>query len=121
MLINSPLCLLARFSLDYPKTMKRSFVYILASKTGTLYIGVTSDLARRVYEHKLGLIDGFTATYRVNQLIYFEEATSILDAIAREKQIKGWRRSKKMELVRSTNPNTEDLSGRFLDGLGMTV
>ena len=95
--------------------MKRSFIYILSSKTGTLYIGVTNNLERRIYEHQNKFIPGFTKRYNIDQLIYFEEATDIISAIAREKQLKGWRRSKKLELVRSSNPTLKDLSDRSFD------
>ncbi|MFI5235305.1 MAG: GIY-YIG nuclease family protein, partial [Gemmatimonadales bacterium] len=70
------------------------FVYLLASYSRVLYVGVTNDLARRVAEHKAGSIPGFTAHYRVNRLVYFEECSDIGSAIAREKQIKGWNREK---------------------------
>jgi len=76
-----------------------------------LYVGVTNDLARRLFEHKQKLIDGFTSKYNVSRLVYFEVFENIRDAIAREKQIKGWRRSKKTALIESTNPTWRDLSG----------
>ena len=87
------------------------FVYILGSKSGVLYVGVTNDLARRLFEHKQKLIDGFTSKYNVSRLVYFEAFDNIRDAIAREKQIKGWRRSKKTALIESTNPTWRDLGG----------
>jgi putative endonuclease len=90
--------------------MKGAYVYMLASKTGTIYIGVTNDLQRRVYEHKSKIISGFTSKYSVDQLIYYEEAFTMPDAIAREKQLKGWRRSKKLDLARTMNPRLEDLA-----------
>jgi len=73
--------------------MKSYFVYILASRrNGTSYIGVTSDLKRRIYEHKNGIIEGFTKKYGVHKLVYFEQTTGVVGAIQREKQIKNWRR-----------------------------
>ena len=75
--------------------MKQYYVYIMTNRSGTLYIGVTNDLARRVYEHKNKLIPGFTAKYNITKLVYFETTTDVRTAIAREKQIKGWLRAKK--------------------------
>ncbi len=88
----------------------RYFVYILASKSRKLYVGVTNDLERRVYEHKQKLADGFTAKYRIDRLVHFEETPDVLAAIEREKQIKGLLRAKKIALVESINPTWEDLS-----------
>jgi putative endonuclease len=85
-------------------------VYILASRrNGTLYVGVTSDLVKRVYEHKQDLADGFTRKYRIHQLAYFELAEDMLSAIAREKQIKKWKRAWKVELIERANPEWRDL------------
>jgi len=70
-----------------------------------MYVGVTNDLIRRLYEHKNHLIDGFTKKYNVTKLVYFEETSCIESAIAREKQLKGWRREKKNQLVETLNPN----------------
>ena len=90
---------------------KQFYVYILANKkNGTLYVGVTNDLIRRFYEHKAKLVDGFTKKYNVNKLVYMEATENINSAIEREKQIKGWRRSKKNELIASINPEWKDLS-----------
>ena len=75
-----------------------------------LYIGVTNDLARRVYEHKSGLIEGFTKQYNVHKLVWFESCHDVKAAIAREKQLKGWIRSKKEELIQKKNPEWKDLS-----------
>ena len=88
-------------------------VYILASASGVLYTGVTSGLERRVLEHKKGLFDGFTKTYDVKRLVYFEGFGGARDAICREKQIKGWRREKKLALIRGMNPRFRDLSEDF--------
>lgn len=86
------------------------YVYILASKrNGTLYVGVTSDLIKRVYQHKNGTHDSFTKKYRVNQLIYYEEIGDINSAIWREKNLKAWKRQWKIELIEKGNPNWEDL------------
>ncbi len=94
--------------------MNRSyFVYILASRSRTLYTGVTSDLQRRMVEHRQGLVPGFTARYRVSRLVHVEEFGDIRDAIAREKEIKGWRREKKIWLIDHNNPTWEDLAERI--------
>lgn len=90
------------------------FVYILASRrNGTLYIGVTNNLARRMYEHKAKLVPGFTRQYAVNVLVYFEEFDTILEARAREHAMKRWRRVWKIELIEKTNPDWRDLSGEL--------
>lgn len=87
------------------------YVYILTnSSNSVMYIGVTNDLPRRLSEHKSGAIDSFTKRYRVHKLVYFEEYHNPNDAISREKQLKGWRRSKKNALVETTNPSWSDLS-----------
>ena len=90
---------------------RRGYVYILASRRyGTLYTGVTSDLVRRVWEHKNGVEKkAFTFRYNVNKLIYYEEYGDIQDAIAREKQIKNWRRAWKIQLIEEVNPDWKDL------------
>ena len=86
------------------------YTYILASKrNGTLYIGVTNNLARRVYEHKNKLIEGFTSKYNVNKLVYFEMYNDIRNAIGREKNMKKWKREWKIELIEKENPNWDDL------------
>lgn len=86
------------------------YVYILSSQSKTLYIGVTNDLHRRVFEHKTKAIIGFTSKYNIARLVYFEDSERIEDAIAREKQLKGWTRAKKIVLIESANPEWEDLS-----------
>ena len=87
------------------------YVYILASKrNGTLYIGVTNNLERRIYEHKSDLVKGFTKKYNVDKLVYLEEFQDVHEAIAREKQIKAGSRKKKEELINNFNPNWNDLS-----------
>ena len=89
---------------------KHGYVYILFNKrNGTLYTGVTSDLIKRVYEHKTKVSKGFTSRYSVDKLGYYEESDSIISAIEREKQIKGGSRKKKLELIESMNPDWKDL------------
>ena len=85
------------------------YVYVMGNQRPTLYIGVTNDLVRRVYEHKQGLADGFTRKYGLHKLLYFEEFVSIEDAIVREKQLKHWNREWKLELIRKLNPALKDL------------
>jgi len=85
------------------------YVYILASRWKVLYIGVTNDLSRRVEEHRSGQFGGFTRKYHVTRLVYFEHLTVVSAAIAREKTLKGWRRSRKVALVEAANPTWRDL------------
>jgi putative endonuclease len=90
------------------------FVYILASRrNGTLYIGVTNNLVRRIAEHKAGLVRGFTRQYKVDQLVYFEQFESIREARAREHAMKRWRRAWKIDLIEKTNPGWHDLSSEL--------
>ena len=90
------------------------YVYMLTNwNNRVLYTGVTNDLERRIYEHKNKLVKGFTAKYNVNKLVYFECTSDITAAITREKQIKGWTRQKKNELIQSVNPKWRDLSMDF--------
>jgi len=87
-----------------------SYVYLLANKhNNVLYTGVTNDLIRRVYEHKNKLVAGFTQKYNVDRLVYFEVCSGIVVAIEREKQIKGWSRKKKQDLINTLNPEWDDL------------
>ena len=89
---------------------KLSYVYMLASGPyGTLYIGATSDLIRRVWQHREALAHGFTEQYRIKQLVWYEQHTDILAAITREKHLKKWRREWKIELVHQSNPHWHDL------------
>ena len=91
------------------------YIYILASqRNGTLYIGVTSDLVKRIYEHKNNLVKGFTQEYKVHHLVYFEQTTSIESAISREKQIKKWNRTWKLRLIEKVNPNWDDLYPKLI-------
>ena len=95
--------------------MKQYWVYILASQSRRLYTGMTNDLERRVREHKAGKGSAFTARYDIRQLVYVEAFSSPLDAIRREKEIKGWRREKKMRLVETTNAGWLDLAAHVDD------
>jgi putative endonuclease len=90
---------------------KTYYVYILASKrNGTLYIGVTNDLERRLYEHRNNLIEGFTNKYNVHHLVYYEDVNDIQSALQREKQLKRWTRKWKIELIEKVNPEWRDLA-----------
>ncbi len=95
--------------------MKQYYVYIMTNKSGTLYTGVTNNLERRVYEHKQKLIPGFTKKYRITKLAYFESSPDVMAAINREKEIKDWRRAKKIALVNTVNPTWEDLSAEWYE------
>ena len=86
------------------------FIYIMSSFSGVLYIGVTNNLKRRVYEHKQELVEGFSKKYKCKKLVYFEEYKDINQAIAREKQLKNWNRKKKDRLIIKLNPDFKDLS-----------
>jgi putative endonuclease len=95
--------------------MKQPCVYILASGwDGTLYVGVTSDLVKRVWEHKNDLIDGFTKTYRVHHLVWYEQHETMESAILREKAIKEWKRAWKIELIEESNETWQDLYPELL-------
>ncbi|MFU8833622.1 MAG: GIY-YIG nuclease family protein [Wenzhouxiangella sp.] len=95
--------------------MKLPCVYILASKrNGTLYVGVTSNLVKRVWEHKNNLVEGFTQKYDVHQLVWYEVHEEMESAIAREKQLKGWRRAWKISLIEQENPEWIDLYDSIL-------
>ena len=90
------------------------YVYIITNKRGTLYVGVTNNLYRRMYEHKNKLIDGFSKRYNIDRLLYYEITNDILSAIAREKEIKGWKRKKKIALIKRNNPEFKDLIDRLM-------
>ena len=90
--------------------MNQYYVYILSNKSKTLYTGITNNLHRRVFEHKSKKIKGFTSRYNITKLIYYEITNEVKTAIAREKQIKGWIRKKKINLIESMNPEWNDLS-----------
>ena len=89
--------------------MKEYFVYIITNRSGTLYIGITSDLKKRIWEHANKLIKGFTNKYNIDKLIYVEVFEDPIEAIKREKTLKGWRRSKKIDLIKNKNPNFEEI------------
>lgn len=91
----------------------RYFVYLIASRSRTLYCGVTSDIEVRVRQHRAGTFEGFTSEYKCTRLVWFERFVDIRDAIDREKEIKRWRRGKKVALIQSENPTWEDLSQRW--------
>ncbi len=100
----------AIFTNSYGFILKNFYVYILCSKrNGTLYTGVTSNLVKRVYEHKNNLVDGFTKKYYVHRLIWYESHQTAEDAITREKQIKAWKRAWKLRLIEESNPEWNDL------------
>lgn len=90
--------------------MRGYYVYILASRSRCLYVGVTNDLVRRVREHRLGRYASFTSRYRVHQLVHYEEFTDIRDAIAREKKVKRWSRDRKYRLIEQANAGWLDLT-----------
>ncbi len=90
------------------------FTYIMASESGTLYVGVTNDLVRRISEHKQNLFEGFTKKYKCHRLVYYENYSDIKQAIAREKQLKNWNRNKKQELITKLNTHWQDLSAGWV-------
>ena len=89
---------------------KTYFVYLLASKSRRIYVGVTNNLERRLYEHKQKLVDGFTKLYNIDRLVFFESTNDVRSALEREKEIKRWRREKKIALIETMNPAWDDLS-----------
>jgi putative endonuclease len=95
--------------------MRQYWVYILANIHRTLYIGVTNDLERQVFEHKNALTPGFTSKYGIDRLVYFESTNEVDVALNREKQLKGWRRGKKLALIERSNPSWKDLAASWLD------
>jgi len=99
------------------RSERRYFVYVMASRSLTLYTGVTDSIYRRALEHKSGKIDGFTKKYSINRLVYYETFKYIGNAIAREKQVKAWTRAKRIALIKSLNPTWQDLA----DGWGEKV
>jgi putative endonuclease len=86
------------------------FVYIMSNRSKTLYVGITSKFTQRVFQHKTGVFKGFTSRYRMDRLVYWERFKRVHDAIAREKQLKGWTRIKKIQLIVSMNPTWNDLA-----------
>ena len=102
--------------LSWATMEKAPAVYILASeRNGTLYIGVTSDLIKRVWEHREGVVDGFTKKYSVHKLVYFEQFDDMENAIIREKRLKKWRRAWKLNLIEQSNPHWNDLWQQIVD------
>ena len=95
--------------------MRQYYVYIMTNRSKTLYTGVTNDLLRRVYEHKNKMVEGFTKKYNITKLVYYEDTNDVEEAIAREKQIKGWLRRKKIALIESINPEWKDLSDDWFE------
>ena len=95
--------------------MKQYYVYIMANEARMLYVGVTNGLQRRVFQHKQKLIPGHTARHSLTRLVYYETTGDIKSAIAREKQIKGWLRAKKVALIESVNPDWKDLSAEWYE------
>ena len=89
---------------------RQYYVYIMSSKSRTLYVGMTNNLERRVYEHKTGMVPGFTSRYRIDRLVYYDGTPDVGAAIQREKEIKGWRRDRKMDLISEFNPHWRDLA-----------
>jgi putative endonuclease len=89
---------------------RQYYVYMLASRTRRLYVGMTNDLERRVWQHQTRANDGFTSQYNIERLVWHESTSQVLDAIAREKQVKSWRREKKIELIEADNPSWADLA-----------
>ena len=105
-----PACFWQESSIKTMARPRQYYVYILASKrNGTLYTGVTSDLIKRVYEHKNNLVEGFTQKYNVHNLVYYEVTESIESAIRKEKQLKTWKREWKIRLIKKGNPEWKDL------------
>ena len=95
--------------------MKTYYVYILTNPGGMLYTGITNNLLRRLYEHRNELVEGYTKKYHISRLIFFEETSDVNIAIAREKELKGWRRRKKLDLIKSSNPTMRDLAEDWFD------
>jgi putative endonuclease len=96
---------------------KTYWVYIMTNRSGTLYIGMTGDLSRRVYEHRHHLVEGFAARYRLDRLVHAEPFTEVRDAIAREKYLKGWKRERKLALIAEKNPDWRDLGAEWFGPL----
>ena len=105
-----------RATMHRARRERRYYTYIMANVARTIYVGVTSNLEARVYQHQQKSHPGFTSRYGLDRLVYAEETTDVREAIAREKQIKGWRRAKKVALIESVNPKWEDLSAEWYGG-----
>jgi putative endonuclease len=101
---------------NIPHPRNHYYVYILTTaKNSALYTGVTNDLIRRVYEHRHDLIEGFTKRYKVHKLVYYDFVEDVMAAIAREKQIKSWKRQKKIDLINTFNPDWHDLFDELIE------
>ncbi len=96
--------------------MNQYYVYIMSNLSMTLYVGITRNLERRVYEHKQKLVDSFTKRYNITMLVYYEATSDVSSAIAREKEVKGWLRAKKIALIHSINQEWRDLSAGWYEG-----
>lgn len=94
--------------------IKIYYVYVMANEAWTLYIGVTNDLRRRVWEHQNNLVEGFTQKYQLKNLVYFEETSDVHSALEREKQLKKWSRTKKLALIQKTNPELKKSAKIFI-------
>jgi len=101
--------------------VRQYFVYIMSNETRTLYIGMTNNLERRVYEHQHKLIPGFTSKYNLTRLVYYELTGDVGAAIAREKQLKGWIRARKAALIDSLNPEWDNLSASWYTNAGVAI
>ncbi len=93
-----------------PSVQRPYWVYLMTNRSGTLYIGMTNNLERRVWEHRHSVVEGFTSKYRITRLVLAEPFSEVRDAIAREKQLKTWSREKKLALIRASNPEWRDLA-----------
>ena len=100
---------------------RQYYVYIMASERQTLYVGVTNDLERRVWQHKNKVLPGFTAQYDCTRLVYYEATGSVWEALEREKQLKGWVRRRKIELIRTVNPGFDDLAAEWFAPMTASV
>ena len=96
-----------------PSSQPTYWVYLMTNRSGTLYIGMTNNLERRVWEHRNGVVEGFTSKYRIGRLVLAEPFSEVRDAIAREKQLKKWSREKKLALIRGSNPDWQDLADEW--------
>ena len=101
--------------------MKRYFVYVMSNKSRRLYTGITSNLAKRVLQHRQKLMEGFTSRYNFDILVYFEEYSQVATALTREKELKGWRREKKLKLILGENPDWADLSLEWREDPGWAL
>ena len=101
--------------------MKQYYVYMMTNNSKTLYVGVTNNLERRVFEHKKKLVPGFTKKYNITKLVYYDCTSDVNAAIEQEEKIKGWLRSKKIALIESANPNWEDLSLQLFQNIDSSL